>query len=137
MIMLRWCNWHIETFQKITSKTTPPQTQAPETRNHSSKGECGGHHGGVRCVLLPLLSCSDLVCVCSAGSQRQPAVCCSPRRTRGGEDREGTKGKRGWKGEPLAGHKETLWVGGGGWAVVVGGVVAGEVAAEGDEGEGE
>lgn len=56
------------------------------------------------------------------------------RRGEPGEDREGTKGKRGWKGEPLVGHKETLWVGGG---VVVGGVVAGAVAAEGDEGEGE
>lgn len=89
------------------------------TRNSSYKRKRGdrilkGCHGGVRCVLLPLSSCSDPVCVCSAGSQTQPAVCCLLRRTRGGEDQEGTKGKRGWKGEPLAGHKEMLGVGVGG-----------------------
>lgn len=89
------------------------------TRNSSYKRKHGdrmlkGCHGGVRCVLLPLSSCSDPVCVCSAGSQTQPAVCCLLRRTKGGEDQEGTKGKRGWKGEPLAGHKEMLGVGVGG-----------------------
>lgn len=81
--------------------------------------------------------CPDPVCVCSAGSQTQLAVCCSVKReNRGGEDQEGTKGKRGWKGEPHGGHKETLRVGVGGCLVVVGGV-AGEMAADGDEEQGE
>lgn len=58
------------------------------------------------------------------------------------EENQGRGGLGGNKRQAWLERRASCWaqrdaLGGGGWAVVVGGVVVGEVAAEGDGGEGE
>lgn len=107
-------------------ETTPTKENVEDATDVSGVSSSPSHPAQTRCVFVQL-----------GPKHNQPSAACRGEPGEGRTRREqkasvagkaslspGTKRRSGWG-----------WVGG--WAFVVGGVVAGEVAAEGDEGEGE